>query len=150
MPKIFCELLTVADESWQDCVEACLGDRRFDILVPPAHYAAANECLSWRVGGPGRGSRLVRPSSSDGTRYPDRYHRRTGPGTRYRTYGTGTGTRTPYPGPRYPVPGTVPGSRYPVPGTDPVTGPGTRVPGTRVPGPGTGNPVPVPVTVPVP
>ena len=34
--KIFCELLTVADESWQDCVEACLGDRRFDILVPPA------------------------------------------------------------------------------------------------------------------
>ena len=39
--KIFCELLAVADESWQDCVEACLGDRRFDILVPPAHYAAA-------------------------------------------------------------------------------------------------------------
>ena len=24
--KIFCELLNVADESWQDCVEACLGD----------------------------------------------------------------------------------------------------------------------------
>ena len=35
--KIFCELLAVEDESWQDCVEACLGDRRFDILVPPAH-----------------------------------------------------------------------------------------------------------------
>ena len=34
--KIFCELLNVEDESWQDCVEACLGDRRFDILVPPA------------------------------------------------------------------------------------------------------------------
>ena len=32
--KIFCELLSVEDESWQDCVEACLGDRRFDILVP--------------------------------------------------------------------------------------------------------------------
>ena len=30
--KIFCELLNVEDESWQDCVEACLGDRRFDIL----------------------------------------------------------------------------------------------------------------------
>ena len=43
--KIFCELLTVADESWQDCVEACLGDRRFDILVPPAHYAAAKSAF---------------------------------------------------------------------------------------------------------
>ena len=41
--KIFCELLSVEDESWQDCVEACLGDRRFDILVPPAHYAAAKD-----------------------------------------------------------------------------------------------------------
>ncbi|MFR1571401.1 MAG: hypothetical protein ACLSTW_00360, partial [Faecalibacterium sp.] len=51
--KIFCELLTVADESWQDCVEACLGDRRFDILVPPAHYAAAKSAfvaLGDRVG----------------------------------------------------------------------------------------------------
>ena len=43
--KIFCELLAVADESWQDCVEACLGDRRFDILVPPAHYAAAKSAF---------------------------------------------------------------------------------------------------------
>ena len=43
--KIFCELLTVADESWQDCVEACLGDRRFDILVPPAHYEAAKSAF---------------------------------------------------------------------------------------------------------
>ena len=43
--KIFCELLNVADESWQDCVEACLGDRRFDILVPPAHYAAAKSAF---------------------------------------------------------------------------------------------------------
>ncbi len=33
------------DESWQDCVEACLGDRRFDILVPPAHYAAAKSAF---------------------------------------------------------------------------------------------------------
>ena len=41
------------DESWQDCVEACLGDRRFDILVPPAHYAAAKSAfvaLGSRVG----------------------------------------------------------------------------------------------------
>ena len=43
--RIFCELLHVADESWQDCVEACLGDRRFDILVPPAHYAAAKSAF---------------------------------------------------------------------------------------------------------
>ena len=43
--KIFCELLAVEDESWQDCVEACLGDRRFDILVPPAHYAAAKSAF---------------------------------------------------------------------------------------------------------
>ena len=43
--KIFCELLNVEDESWQDCVEACLGDRRFDILVPPAHYAAAKSAF---------------------------------------------------------------------------------------------------------
>ncbi len=51
--KIFCELLSVEDESWQDCVEACLGDRRFDILVPPAHYAAAKSAfvaLKDRVG----------------------------------------------------------------------------------------------------
>lgn len=43
--KIFCELLSVEDESWQDCVEACLGDRRFDILVPPAHYEAAKSAF---------------------------------------------------------------------------------------------------------
>ena len=43
--KIFCELLNVEDESWQDCVEACLGDRRFDILVPPAHYDAAKSAF---------------------------------------------------------------------------------------------------------
>ena len=43
--RIFCELLNVEDESWQDCVEACLGDRRFDILVPPAHYAAAKSAF---------------------------------------------------------------------------------------------------------
>ena len=51
--KFFCELLSVADESWQDCVEACLGDRRFDILVPPNHYAAAKSAfvaLGERVG----------------------------------------------------------------------------------------------------
>lgn len=39
--KVFCELLYMNDISWQDCVEACLGYRRFDILVSPEHYSAA-------------------------------------------------------------------------------------------------------------
>ena len=43
--RVFCELLNVEDESWQDFLEACLGDRRFDILVPPAHYAAAKSAF---------------------------------------------------------------------------------------------------------
>ena len=43
--KILCELLRVEDESWQDCVEACLGGRRFDILVPARQYAAAKDAF---------------------------------------------------------------------------------------------------------
>ncbi len=39
--KVLCELLYMTDESWQDCVEACLGYRRFDILVSPEHYPVA-------------------------------------------------------------------------------------------------------------
>lgn len=39
--KVLCELLYMTDESWQDCVEACLGYRRFDIFVSPEHYPAA-------------------------------------------------------------------------------------------------------------
>lgn len=39
--KVLCELLYMTDESWQDCVEACMGYRRFDILVSPEHYPAA-------------------------------------------------------------------------------------------------------------
>ena len=39
--KVLCELLYMNDESWQDCVESCLGYRRFDILVSPEHYSAA-------------------------------------------------------------------------------------------------------------
>ena len=41
--KVLCELLYLTDESWQDCVEACLGYRRFDILVSPDHYSAAKQ-----------------------------------------------------------------------------------------------------------
>ena len=39
--KVLCELLYMTDESWQDCAEACLGYRRFDIFVSPEHYPAA-------------------------------------------------------------------------------------------------------------
>lgn len=51
--KVLCELLYMTDESWQDCVEACMGYRRFDILVSPEHYPAAKhvfECLGEDVG----------------------------------------------------------------------------------------------------
>lgn len=51
--KVLCELLYMNDESWQDCVEACMGYRRFDILVSPEHYSAAKrvfESLSENVG----------------------------------------------------------------------------------------------------
>lgn len=51
--KILCELLYMEDESWQDCVEACLGYRRFDILVSREHYRSAKhvfEALGEAVG----------------------------------------------------------------------------------------------------
>ncbi len=41
--KVFCELLYMNDDSWQDCAEACLGYRRFDILVSPEHYPVAKQ-----------------------------------------------------------------------------------------------------------
>lgn len=52
--KVLCELLYMTDESWQDCAEACMGYRRFDILVSPGHYSAAKyvfEQLGEEVGG---------------------------------------------------------------------------------------------------
>lgn len=39
--KILSELLYMEDDSWQECAEAALGFRRFDIIVSPAHYQAA-------------------------------------------------------------------------------------------------------------
>ncbi|MCU0502021.1 MAG: hypothetical protein MUC51_09695, partial [Anaerolineae bacterium] len=36
-----CQTLEVADEAWQDAVEGVLGQARFHLLVPPAHYDAA-------------------------------------------------------------------------------------------------------------
>lgn len=41
------------DASWQECAEAALGFRRFDIIVSPAHYQAAKHVftsLGERVG----------------------------------------------------------------------------------------------------
>lgn len=50
--KIICELLYMKDASWQECVEACLGARRFDVIVQPDHYPAAKRAyqkLGWHV-----------------------------------------------------------------------------------------------------
>ncbi len=44
--KIFCEVLYIEDTSWQECVEAALGARRFDIIVSPAHYQAAKQVFT--------------------------------------------------------------------------------------------------------
>ena len=34
------------DASWQECAEAILGYRRFDIIVPPSHYQAAKQVFT--------------------------------------------------------------------------------------------------------
>lgn len=39
--RILCEILTVQEPDWQACIEACLGNRRFDIFVSPRHYRTA-------------------------------------------------------------------------------------------------------------
>lgn len=51
--KILSEVLYMEDASWQECAEAALGLRRFDIIVSPAHYQAAKHVftsLGERVG----------------------------------------------------------------------------------------------------
>ena len=71
--KIFCELLNMEDESWQDCVEACLGDRRFDILVPPAHYEAAKSAFVALKDKVGPISLLDTPGIRKANRRADKY-----------------------------------------------------------------------------
>ena len=44
--KILCELLYMEDEEWQDCAEAALGRRRFDVLVSPKHYPMAKQVFA--------------------------------------------------------------------------------------------------------
>lgn len=40
-PRLLCELLEIPDERWQDAVEAMLGWRRFNVIVPPARFQQA-------------------------------------------------------------------------------------------------------------
>lgn len=44
-PLLLCELVEVPDERWQDAVEACLGHRRFNVVVLPEHFETALEAL---------------------------------------------------------------------------------------------------------
>lgn len=40
-PPLLCDLLEIPDERWQNAVEAMLGGRRFNIIVPPQVFDAA-------------------------------------------------------------------------------------------------------------
>lgn len=44
--RILSELLFMEDDSWQECAEAALGFRRFDIIVSPTHYQAAKSVFT--------------------------------------------------------------------------------------------------------
>ena len=44
--KIFSEVLYMEDVTWQECAEAALGFRRFDIIVSPSHYQAAKQVFT--------------------------------------------------------------------------------------------------------
>ncbi|EFO81991.1 M protein-like MukB domain-containing protein [Oscillochloris trichoides DG-6] len=44
-PPLLCELLEIPDERWQNAVEAMLGARRFNIIVPPEHFERALDTL---------------------------------------------------------------------------------------------------------
>lgn len=44
-PDLLCDLLEVPDARWQSAVEACLGPRRFNVVVLPEHFGAALETL---------------------------------------------------------------------------------------------------------
>ena len=122
--RIFCELLNVEDESWQDCVEACLGDRRFDILVPPAHYAAAKERLCGAEGESGSHQPAGHPGSAQG-QPPRRYRpRRQSGGTGHQRKPACRAVRRHHPAPhrllRHPRhAGKLPRQRHPGPSASP-------------------------------
>lgn len=60
--RILCELLYMNDPAWQECVEACLGNRRFDILVSPKHYQTAKRVYQQMGEEVGRVSLLDTPA----------------------------------------------------------------------------------------
>ena len=60
--RILCEILTVREPDWQECAEACLGNRRFDILVSPKHYHTAKEAFARLKGEVGQVSLLDSPA----------------------------------------------------------------------------------------
>ncbi len=128
--KIFCELLTVADESWQDCVEACLGDRRFDILVPPAHYEAAKSAFVALKDKVGPISLLDTPGIRKANRHADKSRPGQPCRTGHQRKPAGCPVRRDHPGPhrllRHPrYAGTVPGQRHPRPSAPPSLPAGT-------------------------
>ncbi|WP_129630679.1 ATP-binding protein [Candidatus Oscillochloris fontis] len=44
-PPLLCELLEIPNERWQNAVEAMLGARRFNIIVPPEYFERALDTL---------------------------------------------------------------------------------------------------------
>jgi uncharacterized protein YPO0396 len=40
-PTLLCEQIEITEARWQDAVEALLGARRFNLIVPPEHFKAA-------------------------------------------------------------------------------------------------------------
>ena len=60
--RILCEILTVQESQWQECVEACLGNRRFDILVSPGHYRTAKRVFEQLKADTGQVSLLDSPA----------------------------------------------------------------------------------------
>ena len=45
LPPLLCELLSVPEKRWQDAVEALLGQRRFNVIVPPDYFSRALDIL---------------------------------------------------------------------------------------------------------
>ena len=60
--RILCEILTVQEPDWQACIEACLGNRRFDILVSPGHYRTAKRVFEYLKAEVGQVSLLDSPA----------------------------------------------------------------------------------------
>jgi uncharacterized protein YPO0396 len=44
-PPLLCELFTIPEERWQNAIEAQLGQRRFNVIVPPQQFSEALRLL---------------------------------------------------------------------------------------------------------